>query len=126
MKARIPTAKTQREDFNEYVKRNFNLYAERIFQCWAMAMNDAGDDREKIRATAIKAHKLITEVCDGRISWKDLQSTLMDELDIGFRFDNIKFNPVDSKRVLDIIDRHKQGYCTDNACIEQIEREVRG
>lgn len=33
MKARIPSAKALRDEFNEYVKRNFNLYAERIFMC---------------------------------------------------------------------------------------------
>ena len=27
--------------------------------------------------------------------------------------------------VLDIIDRYRQGYCTANECIEQIERELR-
>ena len=124
MKARIQISKQQNDNFNEYVKRNFNLYAERIFQCWAMAMNDAGDDREKIRATAIKAHKLMTEICERRISWKDMRDTLINEIDIDFVFDNIRFNPVDGKHVLDIIDRYKQGYCTANECIEQIEREV--
>ena len=54
MKARIPSAKEIRDEFNDYVKRNFNLYAERIFQCWAMAMNDAGDSSEKVSDTAKK------------------------------------------------------------------------
>ena len=125
MKARIPTARTQREDFNELVKRNFNLYAERIFQCWAMAMNDAGDSSEKVSSTAKKAYKLMTEICEHRISWKDMQDVLKDELGIEFIFNNIKFNPIDGKRVLDLIERHKQGYCTANECIEQIEREIR-
>ncbi len=52
MKARIPTTKAEKQEFNDYIKRNFNLYAERIFMCWAMAMNDAGDDTDKISETA--------------------------------------------------------------------------
>lgn len=125
MKARIPSAKELRDEFNEYVKRNFNLYAERIFQCWAMAMNDEGEDSDKISRIAKKAYKLMTEICERRISWKDMKDTLKDEIGIEFVFNNIKFVPVDSKRVLDIIQRHKDGYCTANACIEQIERELR-
>ena len=126
MKARIPTSKTEKQEFNNFIKRNFNLYAERIFQCWAMAMNDAGDSSEKISDTAKKAYKLMTEIAERRISWKDMQDTLKDEIGIEFVFNNIRFNPVDEKRVLDIISRHKDGYCTANECIEQIEREVRG
>lgn len=125
MKARIPTSKTEKQEFNEYIKRNFNLYAERIFQCWAMAMNDAGDDTEKVSDTAKKAYKLMTEIAERRISWKDMQDTLKDEIGIEFVFNNIKFTPVDSKRVLDIIERYKDGRCTANVCIEQIERELR-
>lgn len=52
MKARIPTSREEKQEFNNYIKRNFNLYAERIFQCWAMAMNDAGDSSEKVSETA--------------------------------------------------------------------------
>ena len=125
MKARIQTDKSQRDEYNEYIKRNFNLYAERIFQCWAMAMNDAGDDREKIRSTAIKAHKLMTEIAERRISWQDMRDTLKDEIDIEFVFDNIRFSPVDSKRVLDIIELYKKGWFTANDCVERIEREVK-
>lgn len=125
MKARILSAKEIRDEFNEYVKRNFNLYAERIFQCWAMAMNDEGDDSDKISRIAKKAYKLMTEICEHRISWKDMQDTLKGEIGIEFVFNNIKFVPVDSKRVLDIIEKYKQGYCTANACIEEIEREVK-
>ena len=125
MKARIPTAKDLKDEFNEYVKRNFNLYAERIFQCWAMAMNDAGDSTEKVSETAHKAYKLMTEICEHRISWKDMHDVIKDEVGIEFIFNNIRFNPVDTKRVLDIISRHKDGYCTANECIEQIERELR-
>lgn len=125
MKARIPSAKEIRDEFNEYVKRNFNLYAERIFQCWAMAMNDAGDSSEKVSDTAKKAYKLMTEIAERRISWKDMQDTLKDEIGIEFVFNNIKFTPADSKRVLDIIERYKDGRCTANVCIEQIERELR-
>lgn len=125
MKARIPNSKDIRDEFNEYVKRNFNLYAERIFQCWAMAMNDAGDSSEKVSDTAKKAYKLMTEIAERRISWKDMHDVIKDEIGIEFVFNNIKFNPVDAKRVLDIIERHKQGYCTANECIEQIEREVK-
>ena len=125
MKSRIPTSKTEKQEFNEYIKRNFNLYAERIFQCWAMAMNDAGDDTDKISETAKKAYKLMTEIAERRISWKDMQDTLKDEIGIEFVFNNIKFTPVDSKRVLDIIERYKDGLCTANVCIEQIERELR-
>lgn len=58
MKARIPSAKELRDEFNEYVKRNFNLYAERIFQCWAMAMNDEGESGDKIRRIAKKLTSL--------------------------------------------------------------------
>ena len=58
MKARIPSAKELRDEFNEYVKRNFNLYAERIFQCWAMAMNDEGEDSDKISRIAKKPTSL--------------------------------------------------------------------
>ena len=125
MKARIPSAKELRDEFNEYVKRNFNLYAERIFQCWAMAMNDEGEDSDKISRIAKKAYKLMTEIAERRISWKDMQDTLKDEIGIEFVFNNIKFVPVDSKRVLDIIQRHRDGYCTANVCIEQIEKELR-
>ncbi len=125
MKARIPTSKIEKQEFNEYIKRNFNLYDERIFQCWAMAMNDAGYDSEQISDTAKKAYKLMTEICEHRISWKDMQDTLKDEIGIEFVFNNIKFNPVDSKRVLDIIERYRDGYCTANVCIEEIEREVK-
>jgi hypothetical protein len=125
MKARIPSAKEIRDEFNEYVKRNFNLYAERIFQCWAMAMNDEGEDSDKISKIAKKAYKLMTEICERRISWKDMQDTLKDEIGIEFIFNNIKFTPVDSKRVLDIIEHYKDGRCTANVCIEQIERELR-
>ena len=125
MKAIIQTNKQQRDEFNEYVKRNFNLYAERIFQCWAMAMNDAGDSTEKVSETARKAYKLMTEIVERRISWKDMHDTIKDELGIEFVFNNIKFNPVDSKRVLDIIERYRQGYCSANECVEQIEREVK-
>ena len=125
MKAIIQTNKQQRDEFNEYIKRNFNLYAERIFQCWAMAMNDEGEDSDKISRIAKKAYKLMTEICERRISWKDMSDTLKDEIGIEFVFNNIKFTPVDSKRVLDIIERYRQGYCTANACIEQIEREVK-
>lgn len=125
MKARIPNSKDIRDEFNEYVKRNFNLYAERIFQWWAMAMNDEGEDSDKISRIAKKAYKLMTEICERRISWKDMQDVIKDEVGIEFVFNNIKFNPVDSKRVLDIIERYKDGYCTANACIEEIEREVK-
>lgn len=125
MKARIPTSKTEKQEFNKYIKRNFNLYAERIFQCWAMAMNDAGDSSEKVSETAKKAYKLMTEIAERRISWKDMQDTLKDEIGIEFVFNNIKFNPVDSKRVLDIIERYKDGRCTANVCIEEIEKEVK-
>ena len=125
MKARIPSAKEIRDEFNDYVKRNFNLYAERIFMCWAMAMNDDGDDANKISRIAHKAHKYMTAISDRYISWKDMSNTLDDELGIRFVFNNIKFTPVDSKRVLDIIERYKQGYCSANVCIEEIEREVK-
>ena len=125
MKSRIPTSKTEKQEFNDYIKRNFNLYAERIFQCWAMAMNDAGDDTDKISETAKKAYKLMTEIAERRISWKDMQDTLKDEIGIEFVFNNIKFTPVDSKRVLDIIERYNDGYCSANVCIEEIEREVK-
>ncbi|MBQ5825145.1 MAG: hypothetical protein IIW48_10125 [Clostridia bacterium] len=125
MKARIPTSKTEKQEFNEYIKRNFNLYAERIFQCWAMAMNDAGDSSEKVSETAKKAYKLMTEIVEHRISWKDMQDTLKDEIGIEFVFNNIKFNPIDAKRVLDIIERYKGGHCSASACIEEIEREIR-
>lgn len=125
MKARIPSAKEIRDEFNEYVKRNFNLYAERIFQCWAMAMNDDGDDANKISRIAHKAYKYMTAISDRYISWKDMSDTLDDELGIRFVFNNIKFTPVDSKRVLDIIERYKDGRCTANVCIEEIERELR-
>lgn len=125
MKARIPTSKTEKQEFNEYIKRNFNLYAERIFQCWAMAMNDAGYDSEQISDTAKKAYKLMTEIAERRISWKDMHDVIKDELGIEFVFNNIRFNPVDSKRVIDIIERYRQGYCTANVCIEKIEREVK-
>ena len=54
-----------------------------------------------------------------------MSDTLDDELGIRFVFNNIKFTPVDSKRVLDIIERYKDGYCSANVCIEQIEREVK-
>lgn len=125
MKARIPSAKEIRDEFNEYVKRNFNLYAERIFMCFAMAMNDEGEDGNKIGRIAKKAYKLMTEIVERRISWKDMHDVIKDEIGIEFVFNNIKFNPVDSKRVLDIIQRHKDGYCSANECIEQIEREVK-
>lgn len=125
MKARIPTTKVEKQEFNDYIKRNFNLYAERIFQCWAMAMNDAGDSSEKVSETAKKAYKLMTEIAERRISWKDMSDTLKDEIGIEFVFNNIKFTPVDSKRVLDIIERYKDGYCSANVCIEEIEREVK-
>lgn len=125
MRARIPTSKTEKQEFNEYIKRNFNLYAERIFMCWAMAMNDAGDSSEKVSDTAKKAYKLMTEIVERRISWKDMHDTIKDELGIEFVFNNIRFNPIDEKRVLDIIERYKQGYCSANECIEQIEREVK-
>lgn len=125
MRARIPTAKDLKDEFNEYVKRNFNLYAERIFQCWAMAMNDEGEDSNKISRIAKKAYKLMTEICEHRISWKDMHDVIKDEVGIEFIFNNIRFNPVDTKRVLDIIGKHKDGYCTANECIEQIERELR-
>ena len=125
MKARIPTSREEKQEFNNYIKRNFNLYAERIFQCWAMAMNDAGDDTEKVSNTATKAYKLMTEICEHRVSWKDMHDVIKDELGIEFVFNNIKFNPVDSKRVLDIIERYKDGYCSANVCIEEIERELR-
>lgn len=125
MKARIPTSREEKQEFNNYIKRNFNLYAERIFQCWAMAMNDEGEDSDKISRIAKKAYKLITEIAERRISWKDMSDTLKDEIGIEFVFNNIKFNPVDSKRVLDIIEKYKQGYCTANTCVEMIEREVR-
>ena len=125
MKARIPTSREEKQEFNDYIKRNFNLYAERIFQCWAMAMNDAGDSSEKVSETAKKAYKLMTEIAERRISWKDMQDTLKDEIGIEFVFNNIMFTPVDSKRVLDIIERYKDGRCTANVCIEQIERELR-
>lgn len=125
MKARIPTSREEKQELNNYIKRNFNLYAERIFMCFAMAMNDMGEDSDKIIRIAKKAYKLMTEICERRISWKDMRDTLKDETEIEFVFNNIKFNPVDSKRVLDIIERHKDGYCTANACIEQIERELR-
>lgn len=125
MKARISSAKELRDEFNEYVKRNFNLYAERIFMCFAMAMNDEGEDGNKISRIAKKAYKLMTEIAERRISWKDMQDTLKDEIGIEFVFNNIKFVPVDSKRVLDIIQRHRDGYCTANACLEEIERELR-
>ena len=125
MKARIPTSREEKQEFNDYIKRNFNLYAERIFQCWAMAMNDDGDDANKISRIAHKAHKYMTAISDRYISWKDMSDTLDDELGIRFVFNNIKFNPIDSKRVLDIIERYKQGYCSANVCIEEIEREVK-
>ena len=125
MKSRIPTSKTEKQEFNDYIKRNFNLYAERIFQCWAMAMNDAGYDSEQISDTAKKAYKLMTEIAERRISWKDMHDVIKDEIGIEFVFNNIKFTPVDSKRVLDIIEKHRKGYCTANECIEQIEREVK-
>ena len=125
MKARIPTTKAEKQEFNDYIKRNFNLYAERIFMCWAMAMNDEGEDSNKISRIAKKAYKLMTEICERRISWKDMQDTLKDEIGIEFVFNNIKFTPVDSKRVLDIIERYKDGRCTANVCIEEIEREVK-
>ena len=125
MRARIPTSKTEKQEFNEYIKRNFNLYAERIFMCWAMAMNDAGDSSEKVSDTAKKAYKLMTEIVERRISWKDMHDTIKDELGIEFVFNNIRFNPIDEKRLLDIIERYKQGYCSANECIEQIEREVK-
>ena len=125
MKARIPNSKDIRDKFNEYVKRNFNLYAERIFMCFAMAMNDEGEDSNKISRIAKKAYKLMTEICEHRISWKDMHDVLEDELGIEFVFNNIKFTPVDSKRVLDIIEHYKDGRCTANVCIEEIEREVK-
>ena len=125
MKARIPTSKAEKQEFNDYIKRNFNLYAERIFQCWAMAMNDAGYDSEQISDTAKKAYKLMTEIAERRISWKDMHDVIKDEIGIEFVFNNIRFNPVDSKRVLDIIERYKDGYCSANVCIEEIEREVK-
>lgn len=93
--------------------------------CFAMAMNDEGEDSNKISRIAKKAYKLMTEICEHRISWKDMQDTLKDEIGIEFVFNNIKFNPVDSKRVLDIIEHYKDGRCTANVCIEQIERELR-
>ena len=120
MKARIPTSREEKQEFNDYIKRNFNLYAERIFQCWAMAMNDDGDDANKISRIAHKAHKYMTAISDRYISWKDMSDTLDDELGIRFVFNNIEFNPIDSKRVLDIIERYKQGYCSANVCIEEI------
>lgn len=54
-----------------------------------------------------------------------MHDVIKDELDIEFVFNNIRFNPVDAKRVLNIIERYRQGYCTANECIEQIERELR-
>lgn len=125
MKARIPTSREEKQEFNNFIKRNFNLYAERIFQCWAMAMNDAGYDSEQISDTAKKAYKLMTEIAERRISWKDMHDVIKDEIGIEFVFNNIKFTPVDSKRVLDIIERYKDGRCTANVCIEEIEREVK-
>jgi hypothetical protein len=67
----------------------------------------------------------MTEICERRISWKDMSDTLKDEIGIEFVFNNIKFTPVDSKRVLDIIEHYKDGYCSANMCIEEIEREVK-
>ena len=125
MKARIPTSREEKQEFNDYIKRNFNLYAERIFMCWAMAMNDEGEDSNKISRIAKKAYKLRTEICERRISWKDMHDVIKDEIGIEFVFNNIKFTPVDSKRVLDIIERYKDGRCTANVCIEEIEREVK-
>ena len=125
MKARIPTSREEKQEFNNFIKRNFNLYAERIFQCWAMAMNDAGYDSEQISDTAKKAYKLMTEIAERRISWKDMHDVIKDEVGIEFVFNNIKFTPVDSKRVLDIIERYKDGRCTANVCIEEIEREAK-
>ena len=125
MKARIPTSREEKQEFNDYIKRNFNLYAERIFMCWAMAMNDEGEDSNKISRIAKKAYKLMTEICERRISWKDMQDVIKDEVGIEFVFNNIKFTPVDSKRVLDIIERYKDGRCTANVCIEEIEREAK-
>ena len=125
MKARIPTSREEKQEFNNFIKRNFNLYAERIFQCWAMAMNDAGYDSEQISDTAKKAYKLMTEIAERRISWKDMHDVIKDEIAIEFVFNNIKFNPVDAKRVLDIIEHYKDGRCTANVCIEEIEREVK-
>lgn len=125
MKARIPTSREEKQEFNNFIKRNFNLYAERIFMCWAMAMNDEGEDSNKISRIAKKAYKLMTEICERRISWKDMHDVIKDEIGIEFVFNNIKFTPVDSKRVLDIIERYKDGRCTANVCIEQIERELR-
>ena len=63
MKARIPTTKAEKQEFNDYIKRNFNLYAERIFQCWAMAMNDAGDSSEKVSETAKKSLQAYDRDC---------------------------------------------------------------
>lgn len=125
MKARIPTSREEKQEFNNYIKRNFNLYAERIFMCFAMAMNDEGEDGNKISRIAKKAYKLMTEICERRISWKDMHDVIKDEIGIEFVFNNIKFTPVDSKRVLDIIEHYKDGRCTANVCIEQIEREVK-
>lgn len=88
-------------------------------------MNDEGEDGNKISRIAKKAYKLMTEIVERRISWKDMKDTLKDEIGIEFVFNNIKFTPVDAKRVLDIIEHYKDGRCTANVCIEQIERELR-
>ena len=124
MKSKAIITREQKREYQEYVKRNFNLYAERIFLSWAMAMNDAGESGNKIGTIARKAYKLMVEVSERRVSWKDFRDVLKDENNIEFCFDNIKFNPIDAKRVLDIIQRYTDGYCTANECIEEIKHEV--
>ena len=53
------------------------------------------------------------------------EKQIWDEGKIQFQFSNIKYNSVDEKRVLDIIEHHKQGYYTANECILKIEREIK-
>lgn len=95
MKARIQPDKQQRDEFNEYIKRNFNLYAERIFQCWAMAMNDSGDSTDKVSDTAKKAYKLMTEIWKEKTAEIDKQSQnfkvlVSDHRCLQQSFDNLK------------------------------------
>ena len=117
--------KTIEKEVEERTKRNFNIFAKRLFVCFAAAMLDRNLCPNTVDWVAKKAYRLMEAVRERRISFDDLEKQIWDEGKIGFHFENMHFNPVECKEVENIIAMHKSGLYDAETCIKKIEERIK-
>ena len=126
MKCRASSmSETIEKEVENRTKRNFNIFAKRLFVCFAASMLDHNLCPKTVHKVANKAYKLMEAVRERRISFDDLEKQIWDEGEIQFVFHNMKFNPVECKEIEHIISLYKKGIYTEKMCIEKIEERIK-